>query len=361
MASASGRGFGGRTAPFPERMVDQLPVLNWGPWTRGAPEWDAMLSKLPGSGFTQAYGYGEHKKRSGWNVVRIAAWAGDDRIVAMAQVLVKRYPLGVILAWTPGGPVGAEEPWCPSFREAIMQVTQARLAYLRLNLLRPREEADSQSLLAAGWTRPRHPMLSGRSIVLDLAPPPEQWLRTTEANHRYRMRKSAAAALKWSHGASPDLVADFATLCAALSREKRIPMPDTDLADIQDLCEWMGGSVLIMVGYLGSEPVSGCLVLVREKSAFYAFAATVAAGRAVSAAYSMMSELRDILRRQGIQSLDLAGVNPDSESGRGVYHFKRGFGGSPIEYLGEWEWSSSRLLGLLANMLIARRMRAGTT
>ena len=43
------------------------------------------------------------------------------------------------------------------------------------------------------------------------------------------------------------------------------------------------------------------------------------------------------------------------EEAKGVDHFKKGFGGSTVEYLGEWDWAPYEWLRRAANIAIARR------
>ena len=331
-------------------------MLNWSIWQGNAAGWDASLMQFPDCTVYQCYGWGEHRRHSGWHPQRLVA-TEHGRTVAIAQVLVRRFPLGVALAWVPGGPVGQVEAWGAPFRAAIRQALGIRHLYCRLNSMREYADADAKAVLSAGWDRSRHPMLSGKSILLSLDEGEDDWLRSIDAKHRYYVRKSAGAALIWKHGNTAELRHDLEILTSRLSEEKGMDIRGRDAGALEILGGSMPGAVQILVGYLEGEPVTGCLVLVQHAKAHYEAAATVGRGRDVSAAYCMFARLREILREQKILQLDLGGINPESGKARGVDHFKTGFGGRPVRYLGEWDWAASPLLRFVANYMIKRRAR----
>jgi len=71
----------------------------------------------------------------------------------------------------------------------------------------------------------------------------------------------------------------------------------------------------------------------------------------------MFAKLRGLLREEGVVEFDFGGINPQSDLARGVDHFKRGFGGREIQYLGEWDQATSAVLRMVTNFLIGRRNR----
>ncbi len=79
--------------------------------------------------------------------------------------------------------------------------------------------------------------------------------------------------------------------------------------------------------------------------------------RADIAAYAMVVKLLASLKEKGITQFDFGGIAPASLAASGVNHFKRGFGGELVEYLGEWEWVVSPSVRWGANYLIKRTKR----
>jgi lipid II:glycine glycyltransferase (peptidoglycan interpeptide bridge formation enzyme) len=62
--------------------------------------------------------------------------------------------------------------------------------------------------------------------------------------------------------------------------------------------------------------------------------------------YKTISYLKEI----NIKIFDFGGIDPINPLAEGVNHFKKGFGGTITEYLGEWEWSDSKLLRFGSNL-----------
>lgn len=329
-------------------------MLNWQLWEGTRDAWDALLVNFPDYCVYQGFGWGEHKGHFGWEPVRLTA-VQDGKTVAMVQALVRRFPLGVALAWVPGGPTGPVNVWGGSFAGALSTALGVRHLYCRINSLAEQVEVDCQRLLSAGWTRAASPLLSGKSIEIDLAMPEKEWLASIDSKHRYYVKKSSAASIRWEQGMTDQLQKDFALLTRQLREDKKVDLQETNAALLASLKECLPGSVHILVGYLEDQPVTGCLTLLQHQKACYATAATVGLGRSVSASYSMVARLRGLMRASGLTRFDFGGIHPGAGSTRGVDHFKRGFGGREIQYLGEWDWATSSLLRRAANYLIKRR------
>jgi lipid II:glycine glycyltransferase (peptidoglycan interpeptide bridge formation enzyme) len=83
-------------------------------------------------------------------------------------------------------------------------------------------------------------------------------------------------------------------------------------------------------------------------------AATNDLGRNTCAAYSMVPNLLKHLASKGIKRFDFGGIDPGNPGAAGVDHFKKGFGGSIVESLGEWEFMSSNAARFLINFGILK-------
>ena len=68
-------------------------------------EWNALVAREDSFSLTQSCEWGGFKERLGWSVYRVAV-EDDAALVAGAQLLVKRLPLGFSVAYVPRGPVG---------------------------------------------------------------------------------------------------------------------------------------------------------------------------------------------------------------------------------------------------------------
>ena len=329
-------------------------MLKWKLWEGSGEDWDAMLANYPDYCVYQSFGWGEHKGKLGWTPVRlIANRAGKS--VAMAQVLVRSFPFGVTFSWVPGGPVGSPEDWSASFIEAQKSVLGVRYLYCRINSLAEISEISRHNLISTGWTRPSYPLLSGKSVLLDMVLPEMNWLASINSKHRYYVKKSSASSICWVHGETNQLQKDFASLTRQLIEFKKVAPRETDVDFLDRLQRCLPYSTHILVGYLDGQPVAGCLTLRQHAKAYYATAATIGLGRDLSASYSMVANLRSFMRKIGVTHFDFGGINPMAESARGVDHFKRGFSSREIEYVGEWDFATAPFLRHAANYLIKLR------
>ena len=68
-------------------------------------DWNALVAREDSFSLTQSREWGAFKERLGWSVHRVGVEDGDA-LVAGAQLLVKRLPLGFSVAYVPRGPVG---------------------------------------------------------------------------------------------------------------------------------------------------------------------------------------------------------------------------------------------------------------
>jgi lipid II:glycine glycyltransferase (peptidoglycan interpeptide bridge formation enzyme) len=128
-------------------------------------------------------------------------------------------------------------------------------------------------------------------------------------------------------------------------------LPGVSMEEIINLSK-LYGDITVFTGYIDGKPVSSCLLLNFRQKSFYFMAASGKRGRDIYASYAMIYKLFEHLKKQGVIEFDFGGIDPSSDFSKGVTHFKKGFGGDLVEYLGEWDWASSRWLRLAVNLAI---------
>lgn len=323
--------------------------------------WDDLLGGFAHAQIFQAHGWGEFKRAAGWQPIRLIARAPGAPAAAMAQVLVRKLPGGFRFAWIPGGPCigpSGDGETTRALLDGFLDCLRARIGhhYLRCNFTFAAHETTATAV-AGRLTRPIVRVGSGCSVMLELSDSDEGWLKSLASKHRYYVRKACAAGLDWRYGNDDAEIAAMAQLSAQMAKDKAVAVGIFSSAELERLCTLLGKNCRILVGFEGGTPVTGCTVFRTGGEAYYASAATVGRGRELSAAYAMMFELRRRLRDDGVQRLDFGGIAPANPAARGVDHFKRGFGGEVIEYLGEWELASTRLHRWLGNLAVSLRKR----
>ena len=315
-------------------------------------QWDAWLRAFPKAHVYQSSAWAHYKRRSGWQSIRMLLPDADGTPRAMLQGMVKHVPLLGSFLWAPGAPVWRSAPTAGD--AATLAAALATLAGVRYARLL--DFSSASPAYAGALRRPQVVNSSGASLWLDILAPRETWLAASTGKHRYYVRRALREPIEWRTGNDTAQIAALAALTGELRQLKQTGH-QPGLAELQAQSAALGPAVLTLVGYVDGLPVSGCQVLRWEKMAIYATAATNPAGRALSAAYAMIAELREVLRAQGVVTLDFGGLDPGNPAARGVDHFKRGFGGQAVTYAGDWEWAASPWSRALGNLVV--RLRRG--
>lgn len=326
-------------------------MITWDLWDGTAEAWDGQLQEFTDYSVYQGYSWGKHRRQFGWLPLRLAA-SSDGKIVAMAQALLKRYPLGIGMVWLPGGPVGDLGAWNGGFRQALRTAAGVPFLVCRINSTRAFSDREAIQLAQQGWCRCATPLRSGLSLVYRPALSEDERLDVCSSSWRHNLRRSGKYGLKISvwKDPNPDLMI---TVYERMEAYKQLAK-QTSRAEVKSLlssfreqcimvrCDDAEGNLLAFRGAL----------LMGNKGEDI-FAAVTPQGRKVYASHIAFWKLMEQCAECGVTSYDLGGTDPVEN--RGVYDFKKGTGAKDIRYLGEWEHSRPAILRTIANRLIAAR------
>jgi lipid II:glycine glycyltransferase (peptidoglycan interpeptide bridge formation enzyme) len=335
-------------------MDGEFHMLNWQLWNGTAEEWDGLLQRFPDYTVYQSYPWGEHRARFGWLALRLVVQDGVD-VTAMAQILIRRYPLKIGVVWIPGGPLGDIDLWGENFQRAIRVVTGVRFLYCRLNSMRPHTVKDEFNLTSLGWRRSAYPLNSGLSLVYQPALAEDVRLTQASGNWRHNLRRSFKRGLHvylWQNPDPNEMMKAYNSM-----QELKQLNAQTSHQEIESLikefsercllvrCDDENGNFLALRG-----------ALVCCGKAWDMFAVATPDGRKVYASHAAFWELMKLCGDHNVQWYDMSGVDPVNN--RGVYDFKKGTGAQDLQYLGEWEYAKPSVFGLLASRIIAQRAQA---
>jgi len=334
--------------------------MQWKPFQpeKTAAEWDDLPARASDDNPFQSSAWADYKGRMGWRPHRWVTEGRDGAVLCAVQLLRKPLPFGRSLLWAPGGPMigfpdGVGEDLGLILSKGLQQICRAhRALYARFYCLQSAAPAPLQGFSAFGRA-PRRRLGSGVTVQVDLSLSEGELGPGMDRKHRYMVRRAGKNSLTWRWGSGEALLADFERLHAEMSTAKKVL--SQELRDLQWLASDFRENALFLIGYLGGEAVTGCLVLLKGKGAFYWRAATARKGRELSAAYAMVPELFRRLKSAGIQRFDFGGILPGVPAAAGINHFKRGFGGLLVEYVGEWEWANPSWIRWGVNTWIAGR------
>jgi len=299
--------------------------------------WDAFLSQHPDAHLLQTSAWGALKASFGWDV----AWLQVQD--AGAQVLFRKLPLGLRLAYVPKGPVGA---WSPDLLQALDSVCRSKGAFA-VRIEPDAEEAQERQMpfQEAGF-RPAPCIQPRRTLVVDLNGSEDDLLARMHQKTRYNVRLAARKGITvrpWDdldgfarmmqHTAERDSFGAHTPAYYRRAYESFHP---------QGECE-------LLVAEFEGAPLASLMVFARGERAWYFYGASTSEERNRMPTYRLQWEAMLWAKRQGCSTYDLWGIpdfSPEALEGQfrqrsdglwGVYRFKRGFGGRNMRSAGAWD------------------------
>ncbi len=300
--------------------------------------WDSFLVHHPDSHLLQTAAWGELKTGYGWQVIRLAS--GESG----AQVLVRRLPLGLRLAYIPRGPIGS---WLPNLVQDLDSACRAAGAFA----LKIEPDVSDDPVLAAdlethGFQPSPQTVQPRRTLVVDLRGEESDVLGRMHQKTRYNIRVAARNGV--SIRAWDDLKAFGQMMRQTADRDGFGAHHPDYYATAFELFHPNGACELLLAEYDG-QPLAALMVFSHGRRAWYLYGASRDVERQRMPTYLLQWEAMRWARARGCTLYDLWGV-PDADLSElergfrdrkdglwGVYRFKRGFGGELVRSIGAWD------------------------
>jgi peptidoglycan pentaglycine glycine transferase (the first glycine) len=302
--------------------------------------WDRFVEAGEPGSYLQLSGWAEVKAVNGWTAHRIAT---DEPKRAGAQILVRRpRPMPWGFAYAPRGPVAAE--WDPALVGAFTRHARASLAEIagRISHLRidPEIEADGPSdpggafrraLRATGW-RPAPPIQPNATRIIDLgADEAALWdgLRKKWRQYVNKARKAGITVVD----ADGDRLGEFYRIYRETAdRAGFLIRTESAYRDVWEAFAPAGRARLLFAQTPEGEPQATLFLVRCGTRVVEPYGGMTAAGGDSRANYLLKWEAIRTSREQGATSYDLWGLATG-----GIAHFKTGFGGREVRYIGAWD------------------------
>jgi lipid II:glycine glycyltransferase (peptidoglycan interpeptide bridge formation enzyme) len=300
--------------------------------------WDALVeSSEPGS-YLQLSGWATVKSVNGWAAERILA---TDRVGA--QVLVRRpRPLPWGFAYAPRGPIGGD--WTReeigAFTEAVrsqLPAAAGRVSHLRID---PEIELDGThdaggalraSLGAHGW-RPATPIQPASTRLIDLRPDEAALWGDLRKKWRQYVNKARAAGVVVVDADGDRLSEFYRIYRETADRAGFLIRTEAAYRDVWEAFRPAGRARLLFAQSPDGEPLATLFLVRCGSRVVEPYGGMTAAGGDSRANYLLKWEAIRSSREQGALSYDLWGLATG-----GIAHFKTGFGGREIRYIGAWD------------------------
>ena len=320
-------------------------------------EWKELINLFPEASPFQNSILGESYRQLGWKPMYLRCVDESKNPVSAVLMLTRRLPFGFGFAWCPGGPMAdtfGEEFY--SLPEAVKREGKFRGLFIRGRFDKKLDINDSIRLTAAGWQRSIYPMGSNYSIGIDLSEPKEALAANMSNSWKRNLNRSRVEGLNIVREFNPDTT-EMRAVFEEMEKSKGLG----ELCSKEKLEKLFSndhGNII----YVSCRDAEGTLLgfrsaLLQGRKGVDYLSATTKLGRDRRSSFITMWELLEHCREAGITHYDMGGIDPVTN--QGVYQFKKGLGGDPLEFLGEWDWATSNWLRFAGNALIAKRQKSG--
>ena len=319
-------------------------------------EWSALLRLFDDATIIQSWDFAE-VICSKQQVSRLILRRRGD-VVGLSQARIVTLPvLKRGIAHVERGPIWRRrgETAEPQIFAALLTALREEYAVRRKLILRiaPNIAGDvdvkpENILVEAGFKRDFNDR-ENRTIIKDISLPLPDIRMTLNRNwHRY-LNRAERNFLEIREGTSVQYYAEFLPVYRELLRRKGLtPYIDIDrwimLQEIIPDAEKPN----ILVVYHEGKAVAGLVVSSLGNTGFPIVAATNSAGLKLFASYLMHWRAIGWLKENGCSYYDLAGIDP--EKNPGTYHFKKGFKGNEVSFIGQFVHCSDPFSRMLVRL-----------
>ena len=305
--------------------------------------WDAFVAAGQPGSYLQLAGWAAVKKVNGWHRARVIADAsGSTASPVGAQVLLRHpRPLPWAFAYAPRGPVtaGWTSDTIGAFTAEVrsLPTTVGRISHLRID---PEIEADGpldpdgtlrRSFRAAGW-RPASPIQPDATRIIDLMPAEDDLWGDLRKKWRQYVNKARTAGVTVSDAGGDALPEFYRVYRETADRAGFLIRTEQAYRDIWEAYGPTGNARLLFARRPDGEALATLFLIRAGTRVVEPYGGMTAQGGESRANYLLKWEAIRTSREQGATSYDLWGLATG-----GIAHFKTGFGGREVQYIGAWD------------------------
>ncbi len=304
-----------------------------------APEtWDATVESNPIGSYLQLSAWARVKAVNGWSAHRLH----DPQAGVGAQVLLRRPgPLPWALAYAPRGPV--LDAWTPASVIRFTELAQAglraggRVSHLTIDPEIERdtgpdaEGAVTDALRRAGWA-PAPAIQPVSTRVIDLAPDEDALWGGLRKKWRQYVNKARSGGVRVVDAGPERLDEFYAIYEETAARAGFLIRARSAYQDVWDAYGPSGRARLLFAELGDATPVATLLLVRSGSRVVEPYGGMTQAGADSRANYLLKWEAIRSSRTAGATAYDLWGL-----AHSGIDHFKTGFGGREVRYIGAWD------------------------
>lgn len=320
--------------------------------------WDELVGATGRPHLLQSAGWAEVKAISGWQARRFILEG-----VGVAQVLVRRLPLGLIAAYAPRGPLVPPDALAGALVALREALRPERCTSLLCDPEVARDAASSAGLTAAGISQAPVHVQPTRTLLMDLSMEQEAMLGGMRKKTRQYIRKAERAGVVTEETRD---VGRFHAVLRSVAERDRFAIHDPEY--FERIATAFGEQAHFQIARVGAEDVGALLVVRMQDRAWELFGGW--SGQHSEERPFYLLKWRSLLRMQqlGAVRYDMWGLSEqagadderqDTAGGgdlKGVENFKLGFGGEVATWIGALETAVTPGLFPLWQLVGRRRL-----
>lgn len=303
--------------------------------------WDQFVEASDPGSYLQLSAWAGVKAVNGWSAQRVMVPSATGQVGA--QILVRRPgPMPWAFAYAPRGPVASA--WTPAsaadFSAAVrvaLSAATGRVSHLRVDpeieLDGPHDQGGAlrHALHAAGW-RPAPPVQPAATRIVDLRADETALWGDLRKKWRQYVNKARSAGIQVVDGDGARLPEFYRIYRETASRAGFLIRTEAAYRDVWKAFAPAGRARLLFAQMPDGEPVATLLLLRCGPRVVEPYGGMTVTGGESRANYLLKWEAIRSSRAAGATSYDLWGLATG-----GIAHFKTGFGGRDVHYIGAWD------------------------
>jgi len=306
--------------------------------------------------FLQSYEWGELKKKTGWEPIRIIIEDDQDQVAASMQILKRKLPImGKSIFYAPRGPVldFNNQNLIKELMKKLKSIArQHNAVFLKIDPDISIEEAHVVNTFEKFGFRQKQKGKNFEGVQprfvfrLDIDRDEDAILASFESKTRYNIRLAQRKGVEIIKDCDLEhLKIFYDILKVTAERDNYMIRAFSYYEDIWDIFIQKGLAKLFMAKYQ-DQYIAGAISFVFGDKTWYIYGASSNEHRNVMPNYLVQWEMIRWAKEMGCRIYDFRGVsgdfNPDNPL-YGLYRFKKGFNGDLVEFVGEYDYLYSPL------------------
>ena len=309
--------------------------------------WDAFVASSEPGSYLQSSGWAAVKAVNGWHATRSSVGSSEGRVGA--QILLRR-PAAMpwAFAYAPRGPVASEwtSAGLAAFTDHVRQDLPRRAGRVATLRIDPEIEIDGpqdvdgavrRALIGAGW-RPASAVQPAATRIVDLRPDEDALWGDLRKKWRQYVNKARSAGVSVVDADGDRLGEFYRIYRETADRAGFLIRTEAAYRDVWEAFRPAGNARLLFAQAADGEPLATLFLVRCGPRVVEPYGGMTVAGGDSRANYLLKWEAIRSSREAGATSYDLWGLATG-----GIAHFKAGFGGREVHYIGAWDLVLDRL------------------